>query len=622
MADKINYGDNWKVAREKINNIMDEVEAHIPSIWENNHWYLWETDTWISATWPQWQPWPQGQPWPQWNPWNPWKDWEPWKDWAPWQPWQPWKDWEDWHTPVKWVDYFTQEDIQSLDIPKTASDIWALPDSTKYWASISLSINSSTYAITAQLKDQDWNSLWNSQTVDLPLESVVVGWSYDDQTKKVILTLENGNTIEFSVADLVAWLQSEITAQNKLDSDLVDDTNQTNKFVTTSDKNKWDWKQDTIIAGTNISIANDWKTISATDTKYTATDFDIKDLADSTGKRTVWDWKQDALSTQTAYTSKWTATKVPQITTNTLWQVTGITEIDITHPAQAQTDRNEADNTKADFIKNKPTLWTAAALNTGTSSWNIPVLDSNWKLNKTTLPWVALTDTFTVSTSSDLTSLSSAEQWDLAIVTTENKTYVLASEPYSTAANWKEILSPTGWVTSVNSQTWAVTLDADDISDSTTTNKFVTATDKTTWSGKQDALTLPATPTQWNLVTWGADNKTLVDWWAVPTGVPSWWTNGQVLTNVSWTPTWANPTWWSTTLTVTLASANWSNKSITVTATGVTVSNTVIVSPAPANINDYATNSVYCSAQGSGTLTFSCNTEPTVDIDVNVLIMS
>lgn len=37
-----------------------------------------------------------------------------------------------------------------------------------------------------------------------------------------------------------------------------------------------------------------------------------------------------------------------------------------------------------------------------------------------------------------------------------------------------------------------------------------------TISGKQDALTLPATPTQWHLVTWWADNETLVDGWAVP----------------------------------------------------------------------------------------------------------
>ena len=40
--------------------------------------------------------------------------------------------------------------------------------------------------------------------------------------------------------------------------------------------------------------------------------------------------KQDSLTTQTAYTSKGSATKVPQITTNTLGQVTGITEVTIT----------------------------------------------------------------------------------------------------------------------------------------------------------------------------------------------------------------------------------------------------------------------------------------------------
>ena len=114
-------------------------------------------------------------------------------------------------------------------------------------------------------------------------------------------------------------------------------------------------------------------------------------------------------------------------------------------------------------------LGTASTKDTWTSSWNVPVLDSNWKLATSILPWVALTDTFTVSTSSDLTSLSSAEQWDLAIVTSENKTYVLAQDPYSTSANWKEILSPTGWVTSVNWQTWAVTLSIPSITSTTAT---------------------------------------------------------------------------------------------------------------------------------------------------------
>lgn len=100
------------------------------------------------------------------------------------------------------------------------------------------------------------------------------------------------------------------------------------------------------------------------------------------------------------------------------------------------------------------------------------------------------------------------------------------------------------------------------------------------------------------------------------------WTTDQVLTKTASGYDWANPTGWSSTITVTLASANRSSKEITVSATGVTASNTVIVSPAPANINDYASNSVYCYSQSSWSLTFKCNTVPSGDITVNVLILS
>lgn len=60
-----------------------------------------------------------------------------------------------------------------------------------------------------------------------------------------------------------------------------------------------------------------------------------------------------------------------------------------------------------------------------------------------------------------------------------------------------------GWVTSVNSQTWAVVLDADDISDANTTNKFVTATEKSSWDWKQSAFftassLAPSNPSAWD----------------------------------------------------------------------------------------------------------------------------
>lgn len=97
----------------------------------------------------------------------------------------------------------------SSNITLTANDVGALPNTTKYGATLSLTMNTSTYVVTAQLKDQAGNNLGTAQTIDLPLESVVVSGSYDDTNKKVILTLKDGSTIGFSVADLIDGLASQ-----------------------------------------------------------------------------------------------------------------------------------------------------------------------------------------------------------------------------------------------------------------------------------------------------------------------------------------------------------------------------------------------------------------------------
>ena len=128
-------------------------------------------------------------------------------------------------------------------IDKNVNNLTYYTLATDTGSSIDLSINSSTYVVTLALKNAAGTTI-SSDTIVLPLESVVVGGSYDSANKKVVLTLQSGSTIEFSVADLVAGLQSEITSSNKLSSDLVDDTNHTNKFVTASDKTNWNAKYD------------------------------------------------------------------------------------------------------------------------------------------------------------------------------------------------------------------------------------------------------------------------------------------------------------------------------------------------------------------------------------------
>lgn len=109
---------------------------------------------------------------------------------------------------------------------------------------IDLEINQTTYVVTLSLKDQDGNII-STDTIDLPLENVVVSGSYDSTNQKIVLTLQSGDTVDIPVGALVSGLQSEITSQNKLASDLIDDSNSGNKFVTSSEKQTWNNKLDT-----------------------------------------------------------------------------------------------------------------------------------------------------------------------------------------------------------------------------------------------------------------------------------------------------------------------------------------------------------------------------------------
>lgn len=137
-------------------------------------------------------------------------------------------------------------DISNIeqDIADIETNMSQLSKITETASQIALNISSSDYKMSATLKDKNGNVIYTSNVIDLPLESVVINGRYDSQTKKIILTLQNGTEIEFSVADLISGLQSEITSTNKLSSDLVDDTNKTNKFVTSAEKTTWNNKSD------------------------------------------------------------------------------------------------------------------------------------------------------------------------------------------------------------------------------------------------------------------------------------------------------------------------------------------------------------------------------------------
>lgn len=73
--------------------------------------------------------------------------------------------------------------------------------------------------------------------------------------------------------------------------------------------------------------------------------------------------------------------------------------------------------------------------------------------------------------------------------------------------------------------------------------------------------------------------------------------------------------------TITLTAADWSSKTQTVNVTGMTATGVVLVSPDPADQADYVSAGIICTAQAAGTLTFTCDTVPSGDVDVNVVML-
>lgn len=77
------------------------------------------------------------------------------------------------------------------------------------------------------------------------------------------------------------------------------------------------------------------------------------------------------------------------------------------------------------------------------------------------------------------------------------------------------------------------------------------------------------------------------------------------------------------TVTVTITSSNWNavNNTCTKTVLGVKSDNDVIISCDPSYKDVYTKCDIYCSAQGTDSLTFKCSTVPTQGLVVNIMII-
>lgn len=439
--------------------------------------------------------------------WDKWDKGDTWAKWATWSKWDKWDTGETWATIVGAT--FSWNDL-----------VFGKDD----WSYITLTDAKTT------LKWPKWDT-WNSSTISVGITSTGNPWtdasvtnSWTSSAAVLNFTIPQGQ-----VWATGNWIESITHSKSwKVTTVVITETNwDTSSFeiLDGKDWNSWAWSGDVIWpeGATDWHLAvYDWATWKLIKDGWAIPTVRNSKIEIQKNGTKVWDFTLNQSSNKTIDIS--VPTKVSDLSNDSGFITSSAlpTKVsDLTNDSGFITWINSTDVTTALGYTpaNSASLWTASTKDTWTSSWNVPVLDSNWKLATSTLPWVALTDTFTVSTSSDLTSLSSAEQWDIAIVTSENKTYVLSVAPYSTASNWKEILAPTWWVTSFNWQTWAVTYTAP-VSSVNNQTWAVTVSEFTPWGTATTGYVVTKTangyewsaPSGWDVVVSSQTGNILQSW--------------------------------------------------------------------------------------------------------------
>lgn len=120
---------------------------------------------------------------------------------------------------------------------------------------------------------------------------------------------------------------------------------------------------------------------------------------------------------------------------------------------------NDYDNAAKEAVDN---LGTASKRDIGTSEGNVPIINSDGKIDTSILPSISITDVFTVDNEEAMLALN-VQKGDICIRADENKTYILQNSPATERQNWLELAMPTDSVLSVNGKIGAVILNHEDV---------------------------------------------------------------------------------------------------------------------------------------------------------------
>lgn len=350
-------------------------------------------------------------------------------------------------------------------------------------------------------------------TIEIPVSSVVDGLVQRTDLNELIANYYTSAQTD----TLLATKHPKIDSTHQLDADLVDDTSSDHKFVSSTQRSNIDSNTSARHTHSNKTILDAYTQTEAdladaVSKKHSHTS-SLANIEDAVNKRHSHSNKSildsynqsnadiaDAVSKKHSHTSSLAniedaVSKKHSHSNKELLDSYEQTEEDLADAVSkkhSHSNKSVLDNTSASFTTDlktkldgiaskaqvnvlegvkvgstdltitskKVTLGTAATKNTGTSSGNVPVLDSNGKLPDSVIPSVALNDTFEAASKAAMLALSSAQHGDICIRTDESKTYILSGTDYATESHWKELKTPTDHVLSVNGQVGNVQLGA------------------------------------------------------------------------------------------------------------------------------------------------------------------
>ena len=569
-------------------------------------------DKWDTGeTWPQW---PQGIQWPKWDTGDKWDKGDKWDTWATGATWPTWATWPQW---AKWdaftYDDFTPEQLEALTWPQWETwpqwPTWATGNwissvtTSKSWKTTTVTMNYTSWEPTVfQVQDwADWQGSWdmNASTYD-PTGKMADAFDYDNMYNTPEawqnIAIENGKIgtkwIEVNVAT-AAWTAAKVW------------TTTAGSYTPT----KWDFLLVNFVNWCNVgnpTLNIDWSGAKAIRTGNANADkstFALWSTANSNIKALLYyDW---------TYYRCWSTTN-----TNTQYSAMTVAEWQTGTATSARTMR-------ADYLKSiiKYHAVSDAAYDS-TWDWKTDIAPSkNAVYDK-----INSIDAVISSAATSSNQLADKNYVDDSI-NSVTAYYITKNAQWDQWSTRAELFAATtfysGWAVRVPTKNDYTIVLSDEQHDNATTRYIY----NNWWEYQYTVNETALTQAQMNaLNSWITSAKvSTYEWYASEIAGKQdeleSWVNIRTInwTSILWS--WNIDTFWASTIQVTLASANWSNNEITVTATWVTASNTVIVAPDPTSITDYTDAVIYCSAQGSNSLTFTCDTEPSNDIDVNVVIL-